>query len=94
MKMGIGIGWPNASAYLAGPPYKLAITNCAGDTIAYPYSSSDVFGPGIYLYEDRALTIPFFIPGTWNAFTGLPIEDGYLIDNTNGQVKTTLQSCF
>jgi hypothetical protein len=92
MKMGIGIGWPNASASTS-VIYTFIIANCAGET-AYVYSMSSIIQPGIYVYTDVELTIPFgSIPGKfWNEDFGAPITGGYEIGPT-GDVKAGLNSC-
>ena len=91
MKMGIGIGWPNASA--SNSAYSLIITNCQDDII-YLYSADSVFAEGIYLYVDEALTIPFDGEGkTYNIWNGFPINNGNLIFS-DGQVSGIAGVCL
>ena len=91
--MGIGMGWPNATASSTNS-YALTIMNCAG-TIAYIYSASSTFEPGIYVYTNPELTTPFDGGGSaiyWNTWVGFPITGGYEVGPT-GDVKAGLNSC-
>jgi len=59
MKMGIGIGWPNASAQAGNPTvYTINLYGCGLGPPFATYSSSPTFAVGVYLYVDTALTIP------------------------------------
>lgn len=91
--MGIGMGWPNASAG-ATNSYLLLIMNCAGNG-AGVYSESSTFGPGIYVYSNPQLTLPFDGGGGgvfWNTYTGSAISGGYEIGPT-GDVKPYFGTC-
>jgi hypothetical protein len=45
--------------------YNFALVNCAGNS-QIVYSSSATFAPGIYVYTNVGLTIPFITLSTWN----------------------------
>jgi hypothetical protein len=55
--MGIGIGWPNASASNLPTVYAYEINTCSG-VEGTVYSSSSVFQDGIYIYLDAQLNQP------------------------------------
>ncbi len=58
MRMGIGIGWPNASAPTPPTVYSFTIYNC-GSVIGTVYSSSNSFAVGNYIYSASNLTSPY-----------------------------------
>jgi hypothetical protein len=53
--IGIGIGWPNASASNSPTVYTYQVTNCGGPQ-GPVYSTASVFEAGIVLYLDSGLT--------------------------------------
>lgn len=90
MRMGIGIGWPNASASNAS--YSFYITNCAGQ-FGLIYSTTTEFVPGIYLYNDAQLSIPFDGQDeVYNKAGDEPITGGYIVSST-GEVMPGEESC-
>ena len=67
--------------------YELGIGDCPGNG-EIVYSLSPVFQPGIYVYTNAALTIPFISEGYWTA-TG---AENYPIDS-NGLVLNEPYTC-
>lgn len=57
--MGIGIGWPNASAQATPPTvYTINLYGCGPGPAFVTYSLSPTFAIGVYLYVDTTLTVP------------------------------------
>ena len=67
------------------PVYTFYLATCAGDSYT-AYSSSSVFAPGIYIYQNPGLTIPYTAIGLSDTPVGT-----YNI--TNGLVGNTLTPC-
>ena len=78
MKMGIGIGWPNASASASPNVYLIRLWGCTGSTApSTTYSLDSEFKPGIYLFSDIELTTPFTgIGGEFEGGNQYTITDG------------------
>jgi len=88
MRMGIGIGWPNSTSGRGG---SLLIESCIGrQTIVY--STSSVFEPGIYVYTDPEMTIPFASGGPENTSELIGQIGGYSVNNL-GLVIGPLLTC-
>jgi hypothetical protein len=87
MKMGIGIGWPNASAQAGNPTvYTINLYECNPGPAFVTYSLSSTFAVGIYLYVDAALTIPVIgIAG--------PVIGGTQYQITAGLVTSQTYTC-
>lgn len=68
--------------------YEIAIADCSGNG-EFVYSLSPVFEPGIYVYTNAALTIPFISEGYWSS-TGS--GDYYPVDS-NGLVLNVPYTC-
>jgi len=83
--MGIGIGWPNASAQAGNPTvYTINLYECNPGPAFVTYSLSPTFAVGIYLYVDAALTIPVTsaIAGPVVGETQYQITDGLVTSQT------------
>ena len=86
-----GYGWTvGTGGMTASGPYTLNIENCSGD-LAIVYSSSSVFLPGVYIYTNLGLTIPFS-GSYWNTVSMIGTVGGYTIDS-NGLILNGLIVC-
>jgi len=89
MRMGIGIGWPNASASNSPLPptvYSFLTTSCCAGDLVTLYTTSPSFQVGIMVYTDPELQIPYTqgeYGGTrlGNVGCPFPFNDGYAIEN-------------
>jgi hypothetical protein len=95
MRMGIGIGWPNASAGSTPPPtvYEYQGNNCGGFQ-GVIYSASPVFQAGITIYNDPELTEPVDSNAFGDPFNVDPNEliPGFVCDN-DGLVSNSDTLC-
>jgi len=90
MKMGIGIGWPNATSGTSAPTiYSFDIYECGSDVpLSKVYSLSETFMVGALLYIDEALTIP--VNNEYVGDEGFPSNVYYI---SEGLVTNTSVSC-
>jgi hypothetical protein len=91
--MGIGIGWPNASASNLPTVYTYQGNNCGGFQ-GVIYSAAPVFEAGITIYNDPELTEPVDSNAFGDPFNVDPNEliPGFVCDN-NGLVSNSDTLC-
>jgi hypothetical protein len=94
MRMGIGIGWPNASAPTAPTVYAYEINTCSG-VEGTVYSSSSVFEAGITIYLNSELTEPVESTTFDDPFNKFPDEPfpGYKCNDV-GLVSISSKTCL
>jgi hypothetical protein len=96
MRMGIGIGWPNANGQATPPPtvYIYSINNCGGYQ-GEAYSTSSAFLEGMVLYTDIGLN-SLANYSTWgepfNEFPNEPVP-GYFCDNNGVLFNSLVGEC-
>jgi hypothetical protein len=95
MKMGIGIGWPNATSGSEPEPfvsYSFSPVNCGGVIPTLIYSSSPSIQNGVRIFFDSELTNPCTLGSLGEPFNVEPSsadpgfyvgEDGYVFDTTS-----------
>jgi len=91
MKMGIGIGWPNATSGFSGV-YEFTILDCNG-TPKQVWSTSSQFLPGAYVFKEPELINPFDNFGYWNLAELIFTIGGYEVSDATGEVKNPLLTC-
>jgi hypothetical protein len=91
MKMGIGIGWPNATSGFSSV-YEFTILDCNG-TPKQVWSTSSQFLPGAYVFKEPELINPFGNSGYWNLAGLIFTIGGYEISDATGEVKNPLLTC-
>jgi hypothetical protein len=93
--MGIGIGWPNASASNQQPTvYTYSINNCSGPQ-GLAYSTSSVLSEGVVLYIDPGLTseVDYGVFGEpFNADTN-DLIPGYFCNNFGVVFNSSILEC-
>ena len=94
MRMGIGIGWPNAtSGGPAGTVYQFVAQNCGGGEVEV-YSISSTIQEGARIFLDSNLSIPVpsnYIGEPFNVQPN-PASPGFYNDDS-GYVFPSMETC-